>query len=113
MFRRLTGLLDPRRAIAAAAVSSIGLSGCFTTAADFRVEAQEFIVEDDGVRDAAFPDSDATFATATCSEPDDQNEGTTFPCTAIDSAGDTWEFEVVITGSAAYDVKIARRPAGR
>jgi len=112
MFRRLTGLLGPRRAITAAAVSSIGLSGCFTTAADFRADAETFIVEDDEYRDATFLDPDATFVTATCREPENQDEGTRFPCTAVDSGGDTWEFEIVITGSSGYDVNITRRPPG-
>jgi len=94
------------------AVSSIGLSGCFTTAADFRADAETFIVENDGLRDATFPDSDVTFVTATCSEPEDQDEGTRFPCTAVDSGGGTWEFEIVITGSSGYDVKVTRRPLG-
>ena len=112
MFRRLTGLPKERWAIAAMAVSAFGLSGCFTTSADFRTDAETFIVEDVGLREATFPDADATFVTATCAEPENQDEGTRFPCKAVDSSGDTWEFEIVITGSSGYDVNITRRPLG-
>jgi hypothetical protein len=94
------------------AVSSIGLSGCFTTAADFRADAEAFIVEDVGLRDATFPDAETTFTSATCTEPANQEAGTRFPCTAVDSDGDTWEFEIVITSSSGYDVNITRRPLG-
>jgi len=94
------------------AVSAFGLSGCFTTAADFRADAETFIVDDVGLRDATFLDAETTFVTATCSEPENQDEGTRFPCTAVDSVGDTWEFEIVITGSSGYDVNITRRPLG-
>jgi hypothetical protein len=96
------------------AVTVIGLSGalsgCFTTTADFRNDAETFIVENPELRAALFPGTDATFSTATCAEPANQDEGTTFPCTAIDSNGDTWEFEIVISGSTEYDVNVARRP---
>ena len=110
MSRRLTGLPNERRAIAAMAMSAFGFSGCFTTAANFRTDAETFIVEDVGLREATFPDADATFVTATCAEPENQDEGTRFPCTAVDSGDDTWEFEIVITGSSGYDVNITRRP---
>lgn len=86
------------------------LSGCFTTTADFRTDAETFIVENAELRDALFPETDATISTATCAEPADQDEGTTFPCTAIDSNGATWEFEIVISGSTEYEVNVARRP---
>jgi len=88
------------------------ITGCFTTTADFRADAEAFIVQDADLRDAAFPDSDVAFTTATCSEPANQDEGTTFACTAVDSVGGSWEFEIVITGSAGYDVNVSRRPLG-
>lgn len=89
-----------------------GLTGCFTTAADFGSDAETFIQEDDELRAALFPDSDVSFSSATCVDPENQDEGTTFPCTATDSNGDVWEFEIVITGSSEYEVNVARRPAG-
>lgn len=102
------------RSTAAATALVLGgaLSGCFTTTADFRSDAETFIVENAELRDALFPESDATMATATCAEPANQDEGTTFPCTATDSNGATWEFEIVISGSTEYDVNVARRPVG-
>ena len=89
-----------------------GLAGCFTTAADFRDDAETFIEENEELRSALFPDSDATFTSATCVDPENQDVGATFPCTATDSNGDVWEFEIVITSSSEYEVNVARRPAG-
>ena len=95
----------------AVALLAAGLTGCFTTAADFGSDAETFIQENDELRSALFPDSDATFTAATCVEPENQDEGTTFPCTATDSTGATWEFEVEITSSTEYEVNVVRRPA--
>ena len=98
--------------VAALAVLAGGVAGCFTTAADFGTDAENFIEQDDELRVALFGDTGTTFETATCVEPENQDEGTTFPCTAIDTAGDSWEFEIVITGSSEYEVNVTRRPAG-
>lgn len=94
------------------AVLAVGVTGCFTTTADFRKDAETFLVEDDDLRTALFGDSTDSFTTATCTAPPNQDEGATFPCTATDSTGATWEFEIVITGSSDYEVNVARRPAG-
>jgi hypothetical protein len=103
-----------RRSIAAVTTMVLGvmLSACFTTAADFGADAETFITEDDELRAALFPDSDATFVDATCTEPTNRDAGSTFPCTATDSNGETWEFEIVITGSSEYEVNLARAPDG-
>jgi hypothetical protein len=98
--------------VASLAALTVGLTSCFTTTADFRNDAETFIEENDELRDVLFPGSDTAFETATCVEPRNQDEGTTFPCTAIDTEGATWEFEIVITGSTEYDVNVARRPSG-
>jgi len=98
---------------AAALVALTGVAaGCFTTAADFRNDAEEFIEQNDELRSALFPDTDDNITSATCAEPPNQDEGTTFPCTATDTTGAEWEFEIVITGSSEYEVNVARRPAG-
>lgn len=102
--------MTPRRAGAAFVLLAAGLTGCFTTAADFRDDAEAFIADDDELRAALFPDSDTGFATVTCVDPANQDVGTTFPCTATDDNGGVWEFEIVITGSSEYDVEVARRP---
>jgi len=88
------------------------VSGCFTSAADFQDDAETFILEDDGLEDALFADSGVTFATATCAEPQNQDVGTTFPCTGTDSEGRVWEFEIVITSKSEYEVNVSRRPEG-
>jgi len=99
-------------ATATAVVGATALVGCFTTAADFAEDAESFIETDEELRGALFPDSAATFVTATCEDPPDQDDGTTFPCTATDSNGDVWEFEIVITGSSEYEVNLSRAPDG-
>jgi len=108
----VTRRLTPGFSTAALGLFALGLSGCFTTTADFQTDAENFIVENDELRDAAFADAESTFVEATCSEPSNQDEGTRFPCTATDSSGGVWEFEIVITGSSEYEVNVARRPAG-
>lgn len=98
---------------AAALVAVTGIAtGCFTTAADFRTDAEEFIEQDEELRAALFADPDDRITSATCTEPRNRDEGTTFPCTATDTSGATWEFEIVITGSSEYEVNVARRPDG-
>ena len=96
----------------AAGASAAVLAGCFTTAADFRKDAETFIEQDDDLRVALFPATNDSFTTATCAEPENQDEGTTFACTATDTTGATWEFEIEITGSSKYEVNVARRPVG-
>lgn len=90
------------------------LSGCFRTTADFGNDAEKFIVENEGLRDTLRAqgrlDPAASFTSATCEEPTNQDEGTTFVCTAVDSTGATWEFEAVITGSSGYEVNLSRAP---
>jgi hypothetical protein len=93
-------------------VSTVALAGCFTTSADFRNDAENFLRDDEDLRDALFGESEVTFTTATCVDPENQDEGTTFACTAVDSTGASWEFEIVITGSSEYEVNVARRPVG-
>ena len=99
-------------AVASLAGLVAGVTGCFTTAADFRSDAETFIQEDEDLRAALFPDTDSTFTSATCVEPENQDVGATFSCTATDSTGDTWEFEVEITSSTEYEVNVARQPTG-
>jgi hypothetical protein len=88
-----------------------GVAGCFTTAADFRNDAEDFIEQNEELRDALL-DAPATFVSATCAEPANQDEGTTFACTGTDSNGEVWEFEVEIIGSNEYEVNLSRAPAG-
>jgi len=90
----------------------VGLSGCFTTAADFQRDAETFIMEDDGLQAGLFEDTGVTFVSATCAEPANQEVDTTFPCTGTDSEGRVWEFEITITGKSGYEVNVSRRPEG-
>lgn len=97
---------------ASLALVAMGTTACFTTAADFGSDAETFIEENDELRAALFGESGTTFETATCVDPENQDEGTTFPCTATDTTGATWEFEIVITGASEYEVNVSRRPSG-
>jgi hypothetical protein len=100
--------------VSAAAIVALaaGGAGCFTTAADFRNDAEEFIEQNDELRAALFPETDDRITSATCAEPANQDDGTTFACAATDTTGAEWEFEIVITGSSEYEVNVARRPDG-
>lgn len=95
-------------------VAAAGLSGCFTTSADFADDAETFIENDIELRDTLRAqgqlDPTAEFETASCTDPANQNEGTAFPCTATDSTGAVWEFEIVITGTNEYEVNLSRAP---
>lgn len=93
-------------------LATAGLTGCFTTAANFSDDAETFIEQDEELRATLFPDSDASFTSATCADPANRDEGTRFPCTATDSTGAVWEFEIVITGSNEYEVNLSRTPDG-
>lgn len=98
-----------RRRLAVAATSfglAIALSSCFTTTADFRRDAETFIVEDEDLAAAL----DTTFVRSTCQEPVDQEVGTEFLCTAVDAEDRAWEFDIVITGDNEYEVNIRRTP---
>ena len=98
---------DGRRGRAAWLVVGAGLlSGCFTTTADFRGDAEDFILTDEGLREAVA----TSFSSATCEEPPDRDVGTTFPCTAVDREGRTWEFEIVILDGNEYRVNVSRYP---
>ena len=82
------------------------LSGCFTTAADFREEAETFILQDESVADGV----GVALVTATCDEPTDREVGTVFACTAVDENGDEWGFEVEIAESDRIELSVSERP---
>ncbi len=79
------------------------LTSCFTTAADFRKEAESFIAEDDGIAEAL----GVTMASASCEEPPDRDIGRTFRCEATDTDGGSHSFVVEITGDTSFEVTIA------
>lgn len=94
-------------ALGLALAASCGLAGCFTSAADFGQDAEDFILNDDGLAESL----GVTFATATCEQPDSQDVGTTFTCNAVDDAGDDWEFDIEIQESNNYTVNVSRFPS--
>jgi hypothetical protein len=91
---------------------ALGMTGCFTSGADFGSDAESYIEGDDALRAELFPDDDTSFTEATCVEPPSSDVGETFSCTAVDSSGGTWEFRVEITGSSEYQVEVSRFPEG-
>jgi hypothetical protein len=95
-----------RRTVTTLSLAAVTLTGCFTSTADFRRDAETFIVENQGLANAV----ETTFASAECEEPRSQDVGTTFPCSALDEDGRTWTFDIEITGSNEYEVNVARFP---
>lgn len=85
---------------------ALALSGCFTTAADYREEAEKFIVTNQEI----VAGLEVTIVSATCDEPANQDVGTTFSCTAVDERGDTWGFDVTIGTSNQIKVSVSERP---
>lgn len=100
------------RASVGVLAATIALGGCFTSGTDFADDAEEYIVDDERLRSALFPDSDTSFTEATCADPGSSDVGTTFTCTAVDSAGGAWEFAIEITSRNDYEVNVSRFPAG-
>jgi hypothetical protein len=80
------------------------LVGCFTTSADYQHDAEKFI--DTAVADRVQVD----FVSVACEQPRTQDVGEHFPCTAVDSDGGDWEFDVEISGKNEFTVNEARRP---
>jgi hypothetical protein len=95
-----------RRTVATLSLAAVALTGCFTSTADFRRDAETFILENQGLANAV----ETTFATAECDEPRSQDIGTAFACSAVDEDGRTWTFEIEITSSTEYEVNVARFP---
>ncbi len=87
-------------------LAAISLGACFTSTADYRKEAEAYIVENARVAD----ELGVALVSATCAEPADQKVGTEFTCTAIDENGATWSFDVVIAASRRIDVSVSDRP---
>lgn len=85
--------------------SATALAGCFTTTADYRNTAETFIVEDPGVAASL----DVTFESAACEEPENQDVGTVFSCTAVDDTGTEWQFDVEIGESDSVLITQANR----
>ena len=94
------------RVLGSLALGALALSGCFTTAADFRKEAETFILQDESVAEGL----GVTLVSATCAEPADQEVGTVFSCTALDETGDEWGFEVEIAESNGIELSVSERP---
>jgi hypothetical protein len=88
------------------AVGSVGLSGCFTTSSDYQRDAEEFIVGDEDLR----LELGTEFTSATCDDPQSQDVGTTFLCTAKDTDDGDWVFQIEIQESNTYGITVSRRP---
>ena len=84
--------------------SMVVLASCFTSTADFKSDAETFIVEQ------VSAEIGTTLTSVNCVAPIDQNIGTRFTCQAIDDSGAIWEFDNVIDGEGEFTVNISRRP---
>ena len=84
----------------------VAVTGCFTSTAEFREEAETFIFDE-----VTIPgEPDVSFQSATCEEPARQEPGTVFGCTAIDDEGATWTFDVTIEEDNRILVSVSDRP---
>lgn len=83
---------------------AVFLSSCFTTSADFKNDAEDFI--DDEVAEELGVD----FVDVECVEPQTQDVGTRFECVATNAAGDEWVFDNEITAENEFTVNIERAP---
>ena len=90
----------------AALAAAVVLGGCFTSTADFAADAEDFITE------TVAPELDVEFVSVDCDEPERQDIGTRFACTATDSSGGVWTFDNEITAENEFTVNVDRRPEG-
>ncbi len=95
-------------ALALLSAAMVTLAGCFTTSADYQRDAENFILDDESLGEALATE----FTSANCEDPQSQEPGTTFICTAKDATDRDWEFEIEITSSNGYEVNVSRRPPG-
>ena len=75
------------------------ITGCSTSAGDFKSEGEKFLESQDLASEAGY-----TFSDAVCQQPTSVTPGTRYSCTATDNDGDEWEFMVEITGERALTV---------
>lgn len=102
--------MSPRSVVACLGLGTVAVAagGCFTSTADFREEAETYIVEE--VAAQLTDEPDVSFVSATCEEPARQDPGTVFGCTAIDNDGATWTFDVTIEEDNRILVSVDDRP---
>jgi hypothetical protein len=80
------------------------LAGCFTTSADFKNDAENYIA------DEVAPVLEVEFVTVDCDEPVTQDVGTRFECRATDTAGGEWVFDNEISDENEFTVNVDRAP---
>lgn len=85
--------------------ASTALAGCFTSTADFATDAEEFIAG------TVAEQLQVDFVEVTCDEPEAQEVGSRFTCTATDGDGGTWVFDNEITDDNEFTVNVDRRPS--
>ena len=85
--------------------AALALAGCFTSTADFATDAEAFIA------DRVAEELQVDFVEVTCDEPEAQDVGTRFACTATDADGGSWVFDNEITDDNEFTVNVDRRPA--
>jgi len=90
-------------------VASAGLfllAACDNDGTDFKKDAEDFI-ESSTVETQA----GTTFTDASCTEPSKIETGETFTCSAEGADGNTWDFDLQVTGDNSYEVTAgAARP---
>jgi len=84
--------------------TTVMLTGCFTTSADYQRDAEKYI--DSDVADVV----GAEFVSVACEEPRTQDVGEHFACSAVDGDGGDWVFDLVISAKNEFTVNLDRGP---
>jgi hypothetical protein len=83
---------------------AFGLTSCFDTTINYQRDAEAYI--DDTVAEVL----GVSFSQVECERPIDQNVGTRFECTALDTANGTWVFDNEIIAENEFEVNVFSRP---
>ena len=88
----------------ALAATPLAIAACSADAADFQRSAERYIASDAMAQQAG-----TTFTAAACERPTSTRPGTAYTCTATDTRGTAWTFDVVIVDGSNFE--ITGRPA--
>jgi ABC-type glycerol-3-phosphate transport system substrate-binding protein len=82
------------------------LAACSADETDFKDSAEKFIQSDTVEQQLG-----TTFTDAECTKPAKVEAGETFTCTAKDSTGATWTFDLVVKDKSNFEV-VSGQPKG-
>ncbi len=91
----------PMSGIALAVVAAAGLTACAPSAGKFSAAAEDYIESEEVATWA----QQQRFSAASCTEPASTKVDTTFQCTADSTDGNSYVFQVIITGERRFRVE--------